>query len=59
MICEDIPRLCVEIAGRNNNSITLEVINEAESILYERFKNSCQYAVDVVRRAASQLEQLN
>jgi len=57
--CEDMPRLCIEIASGNENSITLEVANEAEQFSFERFRDLGQHAVNAVRRAASQLEQLN
>ena len=58
-ICEDMPQLCVEIAGGNKNLITLEVIDKAEKISHQRFFSLGQHAWIGVRRAASQLEQLN
>ena len=54
-----MPWRCVEIAGRDKDSITLEVINEAVQSLSEIFERLCQHAVKGVRLAASRLEQLN
>lgn len=51
--------LCIALAGGNENPITREVIDKAECISFERFKNLGRHAVDGVRHAASQLEQLN
>lgn len=53
--CEEMPRLCVEIAGGNENSITLEAISEAEQILFKRFIDLGQHAAGVVRRVTFQL----
>jgi hypothetical protein len=54
-----MPRLCVEFAGGNENSITSEVIKQAEQTLFEQLENLGQHAVNGVRCAAFQLERLN
>ncbi len=54
-----MPQLCIEIAGGNEGSVTLEVINQAEQFSFERFTNLGEHAVDGVRHATSQLKQLN
>ena len=54
-----MPQLCAGFAGGNESCITVEVINKAEQELYESFKKIGQDAASGVRRATSQLGQLN
>lgn len=54
-----MPQLCVEFASENDNIITSEIINKAEHFSFERFIKLVRHAENNVRRAASQLEQLN